>query len=135
MTTIILALLAFAASPPELALVDQVDIIELNHLHDARGHRTFSQWIFWRWNHDCRRYEVAAWRMAKHPSTWSRGTLRIVDGNHIREIRTVSYRETWTRYDPEVVDREFTAPESRQGLARPKVSRAHNLQQPLHFAD
>lgn len=119
---IFLTLATLAAAPPVTTLVDYVDIIELNHIvetHFVNGERVhFSQWIFWRWNHTGRRYEVIAWRRAGGPCQWRGTTLRFTDGETPREIRAISSRETWTLHDPEVADRQVVDTANRRGLAR-----------------
>jgi hypothetical protein len=112
--TTLLTLLILTAAPQSPPLTDTVDIIERNHVHDAHGCRSFTQWIFWRWTGQ--RYEVVAWRVDKgHVVAGNR--LRWMDGTQPREVRAVSFRETWTVGDPEVMDREITPVEFRRGLA------------------
>jgi hypothetical protein len=45
------------------------------------------------------------------------------DGEQIRHIRSKSIRETWTQYDPELVEREFLPKEKRKELRTVSVSR------------
>ena len=45
------------------------------------------------------------------------------DGEQIRQIRSKSIRETWTQYDPELVEREYLPKERRKELRTVKVSR------------
>lgn len=123
MIAAILTLLTLTACPLERSLIDYVDVIELNHVHSETGHPYLHQWIFWHWNHAQRRYEVVAWRRVGYEHYYWRGkTLRFIDGviegKVEREIRAVSFRETWTFDDPEVADRQVLEIENRRGLMK-----------------
>lgn len=115
-----LILLLLTAAPPSHELTDHVDIIELNHVVDANGCESFRQWIFWEWSHHRKRYDVVAWRIAKTPYVLRGNRLSFRDGEATRVIQAVSYRETWTRGDPEVIDRDWLPAEFRRGLGRQK---------------
>ena len=45
------------------------------------------------------------------------------DGEQIRHIHSKSIRETWTQYDPELVEREYLPKERRRELRTVKMSR------------
>lgn len=71
------------------------------------------------------RYQVRAWRLVKSPSqiptiNWSDKVYKYhalwIDGEQIRYIKSKSIRETWTQYDPELVEREFLPKEKRKEL-------------------
>jgi hypothetical protein len=61
--------------------------------------------------------------LVKNPSQlpqrdWSGGGYSAMwqDGEQIRHIRSKSIRETWTQYDPELVEREYLPKEKRKEL-------------------
>jgi hypothetical protein len=45
------------------------------------------------------------------------------DGEQIRHIYSKSIRETWTQYDPELVEREYLPKERRKELRTVKLTR------------
>jgi hypothetical protein len=108
---------------------DQVDLIELNHLYDDTGRHVFDQLIFYDWSPlDCR-YVVRAWRLVKNPTqlptrTWPSGLYCAAwtDNDALREVRAPAMRESWTQYDPELVEREFMPKERRRELSPTKGS-------------
>ena len=70
---------------------------------------------------------VFAWRLCKSPAQipvrdWSRSgySATWLDGERFRQVRALSFRETWTQYDPEVEDRLFVPPDQRRGLTGEK---------------
>ena len=108
---------------------DQVDLIEINHFHDDRGRHVFDQVIYFDWSPKQRRYNVRAWRLIKdrgqiptyhHQS----GKFQSVwhDGNVMRLIRGTSVRETWTQYDPEMVERKHLPRDQRRELFKPAAT-------------
>jgi len=121
---------------------ESVDLIELNHFYDEHGRLVFDQVIFFDWSSSESRYNVRAWRLVKNPSQlpqrdWSGGGYSAMwqDGEQIRHIRSKSIRETWTQYDPELVEREYLPKEKRKELRtvsvhRPKKAAATASTQP-----
>lgn len=99
-----------------------VDLVEVNHFHDSEhGARVFAQQIFYEWVND--HYEVRAWRLIKSGDQWpqrdwERGGYRALwkDGDVWREVRAKAFRETWTQYDPELIERENLPKENRKEL-------------------
>ena len=93
---------------------ESLDLVEVNHFFDEQGREVFTQVIFWDWSESDCRYMVRAWRLVKNPNIlpvrdWDRGGYRSLwqDGEQLRDIHALSFRETWTQYDPELVEREF----------------------------
>jgi hypothetical protein len=122
-TTICASLVAFGIAPQEDVARESVDLIELNHFYDEHGRLVFDQVIFYDWSSSESRYNVRAWRLVKNPSQlpqrdWSGGGYSAMwqDGEQIRHIRSKSIRETWTQYDPELVEREYLPKEKRKEL-------------------
>ncbi|EAQ81677.1 hypothetical protein [Blastopirellula marina] len=116
-------LLLFMAIPQESAAIDQVDLIEVNHLYDQQGRHVIDQLIFWDWDRD--RFQIRAWRLIKSDSQlplrdWNRGGYVCYwrDGQQLRKVYAPQRCETWTSYDPEVRQRELLPLEQRAELSR-----------------
>ena len=104
---------------------DKVDLIEVNHYHDETGRHVFDQLIFYDWNEAQHRFNVRAWRLIKDPKHLPRqdhrsNTWRVIwhDAGTLRVVESRSQRETWTQYDPELVNREYLPQERRKELSR-----------------
>ncbi len=115
---------AYVSSPHEVVLKDSVDLVEVNHYHDARGQHVFDQLIFYDWSSQKRRFQVRAWRLIKAENQMPRrdhrnGTwlVRWHDDGAMREVTATSRRETWTQYDPELVERGNLPQEQRLDLS------------------
>ena len=120
---------AFGVMPVENVIAESVDLIEVNHCYDEGGKHVFDQVLFYDWSVPDRQYHVRAWRMLKDPmqiphrdpirgdyeSTWYDGWL-------LRRVRSTTFRETWTQYDPEVAARSQLPKELRRELLRPVSS-------------
>jgi len=111
---------------------DSVDVIETNHFYDEQGRLVFDQTIYWDWSRDAARYVIRAWRLVKTPNQIPRrdgaGYLALWnDGELLRVVSAPSVRETWTQYDPELVDRNFMPKECRPELAKPFMRPARQL--------
>ena len=125
---------AFTLSPADEATVDQVDLVEINHFYDDQGRLVFDQVIYYDWSPVHHRYQVRDWRLLKTPTQvplrdWRDGGYvseweDFKQRNGLRRVRSKSVRETWTQYDPELVEREFLAQEKREELTRIPVASA-----------
>jgi hypothetical protein len=109
---------------------DKVDLIEVNHFHDETGNLIFDQIIFYDWSPASSRYQVRDWRLLKTPAqipqpTAGRREFVAVwyDGDVFRKVRSQTVRESWTQYDPELVEREFLPKESRRELRRLRLAK------------
>ena len=118
-------LAAVCFNPVEDVASDQVDLIEINHFHDEQGRHVFDQIIFYDWSARKGRYLVQAWRQLKDPAqmprkNWGRGDFVALwrDEGVLREVRATTFRESWTQYDPEVVDRRFLPKTQRRELRK-----------------
>jgi hypothetical protein len=103
---------------------DVVDLVEVNHYHDARGEHVFDQLIFYDWSSQKKRFQVRAWRLIKSESQLPRRDhrqghwlVRWHDDGILREVRATSHRETWTQYDPELIERENLPQDQRLDLS------------------
>lgn len=126
---LVLPLLAIV--PIEDVVCDRVDCVEVNHFYGEQGRLIFDQAIFYDWSPADERYQVRDWRLVKNPAQiptrdWARGvdpqdrvpryTATWLDGEVLRRVEADSYRETWTQYDPELLEREQFPKERRRGL-------------------
>ena len=127
---------AFTLSPADEVTVDQVDLVEVNHFYDDQGRLVFDQVIYFDWSAQQGRYQVRDWRLLKTQTQvplrdWREGGYvseweDFKQRNGLRRVKSKSVRETWTQYDPELVEREFLAQEKRAELTRiPVASRPH----------
>lgn len=96
-----------------------VDMIETNHVYNADGSKRFTQTIFWDLAKDGR-YHVRAYvlngavQVARHRlGHWS--AVWIKDGR-LREVRSLTWHETHTMYDIEIIDRKWVPIEKRRRL-------------------
>jgi hypothetical protein len=121
---------AFGIAPQDDVARESVDLIELNHFYDEQGRLVFDQVIFYDWSANDARYNVRAWRLVKNPAQlpqrdWAGGGYSAMwqDGEQIRHIYSKSSRETWTQYDPELLEREYLPKERRKELRTVKFTR------------
>lgn len=119
-----IVLTSYVSAPDRTVVKDTVDLVEVNHYHDARGQHVFDQLIFYDWSSQQRRFQVRAWRLIKSESQLPRrdhrhGTwlIRWHDDGVMREVTATSRRETWTQYDPELMEREVMPQEQRLDLS------------------
>ncbi len=128
--TLAFCLTAMSLTPIEDVTCDTVDLAEVNHFFDEHGKHVFDQVIFYDWSPAMSHYQVRAWRLLKSPSqypvrNWERGDWSAVwhDGEVLREVRAASFRESWTQYDPELVERDYLPKEKRRDLTKPTRTR------------
>lgn len=135
----ILATLLMGTVPYAGPVQDTVDLIEVNHYYDYdTALLIFDQVILYRWCPYEARYEVVAWRLLKQESQrpirdWERGGYVATwhDGDILRQVRSVAYRETYTQYDPELAAREHLPKDRRVQLTAPRnLERYHELPLP-----
>ena len=92
------------------------DLIELNHFHDQRGCRVYSQVILWGINPANGKFVVRAWYLVHDDDT--RWPTKADSGLHEARWdgnRVVSrmFRESWTQRDPELDNRNVWDVEER----------------------
>ena len=124
---------ACGISPQGDVARERVDLVEVNHFYDEQGRLVFDQTIFYDWSESHSRYMVRAWRLVKNPAQlpqrdWQDGGYVAVwhDGEVLRHVHAESMRETWTQYDPELIEREFLPKEQRRELRMVKVERPNS---------
>ena len=113
----------WGVSPIGNVAIDQVDLIEYNHFYDEQGRHVFDQLIFYDWSRRDSRYQIRDWRLIKSPTQVPHKdekrnlyTVTWHDGQVLRQVRAISIRETWTQYDPELVERAVLPKEQRREL-------------------
>jgi hypothetical protein len=119
-------ILLLAIVPVELTVRDDVDLAELNHFYDDEGRHVFDQVIYYDWSDPHERFQVRAWRIVKCPAQlpqhdWATGRWLAIwqDSEVLRRVTAASFRETWTQYDPELLEREFLPRDRRRELTAP----------------
>lgn len=122
-TAVFLAL--FGINPIEDVAKDRVDLIEVNHFFDDCGKHVFDQIIFYDWSAQYSRYNVRAWRLLKRPAQvphrdWSNREYVAIwhDGSVLRKVEATTIRESWTQYDPELIERAYLPKEQRRELRK-----------------
>ena len=128
-----LCLSMVSLNPIEDLPTDHVDLVELNHYYNEKGRHVLDQVIFYDWSSEAGRYQIRDWRMIKRVSQIPRRDWRLggyvavwhdpLEGNVLRKMHAANLRETWTQYDPEIVERSFLKKDKRRKLARVRSSR------------
>ena len=126
MTSLAVGFATLSLNPVQSPAVDEVDLVEINHFYDEQGRLVFDQVIFYEWSSDASRYQVRDWRLLKKPSqiplrNWRDRNYEAIwhdfkNQDVLRKVRAKMVRETWTQYDPELVEREFLPDEKRRKL-------------------
>ncbi len=129
MNTVVLFLCLLLSSivPRTKVVRETFDLVEVNHFYDENGKLVFDQCMWYLWEYPNPTYNLHAWRLVKVPSIipvkdykmnayvslWDDGDIqRVVYAKHIKE--------TWTQYDPELVEREVLPKEERCDLGKVK---------------
>ncbi len=122
MITILTLIATFSVLPQDI-LEDRVDLVEINHFYDDKGQLTLDQVIYYNWSEHLSRYQVRAWRLLKTSDQiprkdWDRNEYVAIwhDGDSLRIVHAASLRESWTQYDPEILEQQFLAKEKRLEL-------------------
>lgn len=104
---------------------DRVDNIHENHFFDDDGRHVLDQQIYSDWCDEAERHQVRAWRLMRYVNQrvvrdYKRGGyISIwVDGERLRVIRAHSFTESWSQYDPELLERSVLPIDQRKDLSR-----------------
>jgi hypothetical protein len=109
MTLLAIALLSIL--PRDMCVRESVELIEVNSVYSLEGERNLTQTIFWG------REGVRAWRMNNEGKlTPSGNVLYFMDAGVLRCITARTVAETFTQYDVELYQREFTPANDRREL-------------------
>ena len=112
-------LLLIATVPFIAPVVDEVDLVEVNHVYNDQGKHRLTQLIFYNYQ---RGYdaEVVDWRILKGRLPMPKGkkyeTIFLDYGKIMRCVIARQYRETWTQYDVEQDERRHLPDRIRKGL-------------------
>jgi hypothetical protein len=128
-SSFVLAVALLAHAPVVDVVVDHVDLLEVNHYYDEQGRHVFDQTIYYDWSPEHSRYNVRAFRLLKSTGQmpyrdWKTGEYIAVwhDGSIMRKVHADAFRESWTQYDPEVIEREYLPREQRRELLKPGLN-------------
>ena len=135
MLTIILLMLLSVPGKGDPAIEERVDLIELNHYFDTKGRLVFEQVIFYERAPETGRFQVRAWCLVEDRECLNRRPIKNVetglyqvdwfDTDHRVRRRLISglYRESWTKDDPERLNKRVHDPRLRIDLIKliPKV--------------
>ena len=110
-------------------ITQYVDLIEINHYYDAEtGKIVLDQVIYWYWSDYLSEFVVIAWRLDKEEApirVVRRDThkfdLIIFQNEILYHVRSPSYRETWTQFDPDLRNRRIVPKAQRMGLYNPRL--------------
>lgn len=134
--TMTLLFSVIGTNPIRHVTVDQVALIEYNHFYDEQGRHVFDQLLFYDWSAGENRFQIRDWRLIKtvsqapyhdpqrdmYVATWH-------DGLTLRQVRSPAIRETWTQYDPELIERAVLPKEHRRELS--DVRKLHRMTMPV----
>lgn len=121
---LLIALSGSSGEQRSSSLADHVDLVEVNHFCDEYGKVIFNQLIFYDWCPESGRYQVRSWKPLRkdyqYPTrNWAKDCYTAVwyDKGVKRIVEAQVIRESWTRFDPELVEREFLPLDLRVGLS------------------
>lgn len=101
-------------------IVNNVDIIEINHYFGPDNKEIIVQMIFWDWDWDLDNFVVRDWRIhkfARPARQRGRYMVQWFDRKKPRRVYANQCIETWTYFDPEVANREILPRHYRKGLS------------------
>lgn len=116
-----------ASSGAGRGISERVDLIELNHFYDDLGRHAYDQVIFYEWSPDYCRFHVIAWCLVEDLSRMpvkvpGSGEYAVRwydrDSKIQREVRSKTYRETWSQVDPERANKKLIEEKYRISLLR-----------------
>ena len=120
-------LLIASMIPADNVTQDTVGVIELNHFYDKEtAEHIFDQYIYW--DFDTHRrfggyHYVVDWRLATDKKNMlprravGVGFIQTFwDKDKLREVKSISFSETWSTYDRELVERDRLPKRERRGL-------------------
>jgi hypothetical protein len=128
MTTILLTAALLATVPHDDVQRDRVCCIETNAFHDSEAKPVFNQAIFYDFNPRKGRHEVVDWKLIKNRD----GVVNIQvrrdyrTGEYVarwdedggpREVRALTWKDTQTQTDPELLDRDNLPVDRRRRLS------------------
>ncbi len=124
-TIAVVAVTLVAGSTANHVTTDHVDLVEVNYCYDDQGHPMIQQLIFYDWCPASRCYRVRDFRLLETveslPHRVRGGRAYVVtwydDRDGIaRRVIAKAVRKTYTRHDPEMVERERFPKDTRREL-------------------
>ena len=109
---------------PPATVDDACDVLEINHVcSQETGEEHFTQLIAWDFERFEGRYQVCDWRFLKRNERPARygDKYRVTFQDTNDQWRTVTapaYRETWTTWDVELLERDTLKPCQRRGFTK-----------------
>lgn len=106
---------------------DYAETVEVNYFHDpVTGRHAYTQLIFWEWSYDWNRQHVVGWHIVdslhKFPALTAGGRYLTIkkseDGKREVYIWSDYLRVTWTRTDPERLNKSVFAEKYRRGIGK-----------------
>ena len=124
----LLLLIVIGISLPSCpTIVDEFDLVEVNHYVGDQDKIVFDQLILWDWSRLDRRFNAHYWtmmhdgwddqRMPRRDYKKDRWVIQYVDHDIERVIYCKWFRESWTRVDPERENRILFQEMWRRGLS------------------
>lgn len=121
----IFLLLLIASISQEQTTVDHCDLLEINHYYND-DRLVFTQYIFYEWDERNARHQVMGWRIESAMKgvavnrDWKNDRYYVAwrENDKIREVWASLFTETWTTFDPELLERDYLPRERRRGLTK-----------------
>lgn len=137
--------LAVIASP--FIAAEKVDLVELNHFHDALGRHVYDQVIFYEWSHEHNEYHVRSWKLVDERTAID-VKPRLSEASRVYEsrwfdreerfyrvVRAEHYRESWTQIDPERENKKLLHEQLRVDLVKRELSHDAAPSLPIEVPD
>lgn len=122
MKTILLILL-LCKIPFSAPIEKQVDcnLIEKNNIYDKDGLYTFTQYIYYNWDPELKRnividFVIQETRKFEVIEVNNFFHQKIVKDHKIYKIRAKHFRESWTQFDPEILNKKYLPERLRENF-------------------
>lgn len=117
-------ILLFCLLPRDDVTRDSVDLVEVNHFYDEQGRLIFDQILFYEWSSKNARFQILdKFRLVKFKDNYpcwdhdaNRWVSHFIEMDRHRKVYARFQKETWTQYDPELLEREILPSEKRRPL-------------------
>jgi hypothetical protein len=98
--------------------IQEVDLIEYNHYYDDTGKKILDQIIAYDWDESTKQFVVRQWWIPTELQVSRHGNYKLLQWTDRikyihRKLRTKSFKETHTDYDPEVRNRKYLDQQDR----------------------
>lgn len=82
------------------------DMVEVNHVMGSTGNEHFVQAIAWDYFQEFGRHHAQAWVAVDDWQRTQTGVRLVTASGVTLDVRCKYFKETWTRHDPEIADRD-----------------------------